>query len=46
MNGKRLEIVWDLALQELTSSKRRLINILAYLNPDGNPEEWLSEEIG
>jgi hypothetical protein len=42
---KRLEIVWDLALDELPANARQLINIMAYLNPDEIPEEWLAEDI-
>lgn len=42
---KRLEIVWDLALDELPPNARKLIDIMAYLNPDVIPEDWLAEEI-
>lgn len=42
---KRLEIVWDLALEELPANARKLIDIMAYLNPDVIPEEWLAEDI-
>jgi len=42
---KRLEIVWDLALSELPSKAHKLIKIMAYLNPDGVPEDWLVQEL-
>ncbi len=42
---KRLEIVWDLALEELPANARKLIDIMAYLNPDEIPEEWLVDDI-
>ncbi|KAK1750427.1 hypothetical protein QBC47DRAFT_394042 [Echria macrotheca] len=44
-NEKRLEIVWDLALDELPANAHKLIKIMAYLNPDGVPEDWLIQDI-
>lgn len=42
---KRLEIVWKLALDELPKNARKLIDVMAYLNPDAIPEEWILDEI-
>ncbi len=42
---KRLAIVWDFALEQLSQDAALLINILAFLNPDGVPEEMLLAEI-
>lgn len=39
---KRLEIVWDLALDELPVGAKSLIESLAFLNPDGISESVLS----
>ncbi|KAK7735795.1 hypothetical protein SLS63_003753 [Diaporthe eres] len=36
-----LDTVFDLAIQELGVNSRRLVNILAFLNPDAIPEEML-----
>ncbi|KAK5657512.1 hypothetical protein OQA88_3084 [Cercophora sp. LCS_1] len=42
---KRLEIVWDLALDELPANAHQLLNIMAFLNPDGIPQDWLVQEL-
>ena len=42
---KRLEIVWDLALEELPANAQQLVEIMAYLNPDTIPEQWLADDI-
>lgn len=38
---KRLEIVWNLAIEELPTGASNLLNIMAFLCPDGIPEEML-----
>lgn len=43
---KRLQIVWDLALNELPPNVRNFLNVMAYMNPDGVPEGWLVAEMG
>jgi hypothetical protein len=42
---KRLAIVWDFALEQLSQDAAILIDILAFLNPDGVPEEMLLAEL-
>jgi hypothetical protein len=42
---KRLAIVWDFALEQLSPDAAILIDILAFLNPDGIPEAMLLAEL-
>lgn len=44
-HDKRLGIIWDLALDELPPKARKLIHIMAYLNPDVIPEDWIENDI-
>ena len=43
--NKKLETVFDLALEELPSKARELINMLAFLNPDKIPEEMFIKSL-
>ncbi|KAI1845653.1 hypothetical protein JX266_008264 [Neoarthrinium moseri] len=44
-NERILDIVWQLALNELPPNARQLIDVMAYLNPDVIPEDWLEADI-
>lgn len=44
-HDKRLGIIWDLALDELPADARRLIHVMAYLNPDFIPQTWLETDL-
>lgn len=38
---KTLKTVWDAALTSLNPASRELLNLLAYLDPDGIPEDFI-----
>jgi hypothetical protein len=42
--NKRLEAVWDFALDELPADAKTIINIMAFLNPDFIPDALLHME--